>query len=524
MARVLVTEKIASSGLDALRAAGYEVDVALALSPDELLNRIGGAHAIIIRSATQVTAEVIEAGRDLVVIGRAGIGLDNVDVDAATRQGVMVVNAPQSNVVSAAEHTIALLLAQARNIPQAHAALRDGRWERSHWQGVELAEKTLGIVGFGRIGKLVAERARGLQMRVIAADPFVSAEVVRQSGAELVLLKDLMAESDFVTVHLPKNAETTGLIDRSLLSLAKPTMRLINVARGGIVDEHDLAECLKDGIIAGAALDVFAAEPILESPLFGLDSVVVTPHLGASTHEAQHKAGTGIVEMVKLALAGEVVPWAVNLSATEVSETVRPFVPLAETLGRIFGSFIERAPSTLTVACEGEIASDDTRIIGLAVTKGILARTRDEPVSYVNAPQLAHQQGMSLAMTATTASDNYVNLIRVSDGESHSVAGTLVGRSGEFRVVEINGHGIDMPSADHLVVITNDNRPGVIGRVGTVLGEAGINIDDMDVGRLNTNGSDTAMMVLSTSDPVADETAAALAQAPGVLSVNVIES
>src|SRR5690606_14054582 len=337
-ARVLVSEKIADGGLDALRAAGHEVDVQLGLSPDDLVTAVKGAHALIIRSATTVTAEVLDEGSELVVVGRAGIGLDNVDVEAATARGVMVVNAPQSNIISAAEHTLALLLAQARNVPQAHAALVAGRWERSKWEGVELADKTLGIVGLGRIGKLVADRAKAFQMRLVAYDPFVAPDRARQMGVEVLPLDQVVAESDFLTIHLPKTKETAGLIDRDLLLKAKPSLRVINVARGGIVVEDDLAECIRDGVIAGAALDVFDSEPCTESPLFELPQVVVTPHLGASTREAQDKAGDAIADMVQLALAGDFVPWAVNVDAAEANETIRPFLPLAETLGRLYGS------------------------------------------------------------------------------------------------------------------------------------------------------------------------------------------
>ncbi len=343
MARILVTEEIADGGLDRLRAAGHDVDVRLDLSPADLLEVIPGASALIIRSATDVTDAVLAAGSDLMVVGRAGIGLDNVDVEAATRRGVMVVNAPQSNIVSAAEHTMALLLASARNVPQAHAALVDGRWERSRWEGVELADKTLGVVGLGRIGKLVADRAKGFGMRLVAYDPFVSEERAKKMGVELLGLDQVITESDFLTVHLPKTPETIGLINRDLLLKAKPSLRVINVARGGIVHEGDLAECLRDGVIAGAALDVFSSEPMTDSPLFQLDSVVVTPHLGASTREAQDKAGDTIASMVELALAGEFVPFAVNVNAAEANETIRPFLPLAERLGAMFVSLVGRA-------------------------------------------------------------------------------------------------------------------------------------------------------------------------------------
>ncbi|MDA8341502.1 MAG: hydroxyacid dehydrogenase, partial [Actinomycetota bacterium] len=332
MPRVLVTEKLAQRGLDLLAEAGHEVDIRLGLSPEELVEAVAGAHALVIRSATTVTAEVLAAAGDLVVVGRAGIGLDNVDVEAATARGVMVVNAPQSNILSAAEQAMALLLAQARNIPQAHAALVAGKWERSRWEGVELHGKTLGVIGLGRVGALVAQRALAFGMRLVAYDPYVSAERARHMGVELMALDDLMAQSDFVTVHLPKNAETLGLIGADLLAKAKPGLRIVNTARGGIVDEEALAAAIRSGTVQGAGLDVFATEPTTESPLFSLPSVVVTPHLGASTVEAQDKAGVTIAEQVILALDGDFVPYAVNVAATDVSETVRPFMGLAEQL------------------------------------------------------------------------------------------------------------------------------------------------------------------------------------------------
>ena len=387
MARILVTEEIAEGGLERLRAAGHEVEVRLDLSPEQLLTALEGTNALIIRSATNVTDDVLAAGRDLVVVGRAGIGLDNVDVDAATRRGVMVVNAPESNIVSAAEHTMALLLAQARNVPQAHSALVAGRWERSKWEGVELADKTLGIIGLGRIGKLVADRARAFGLRLIAFDPFVSADRAHQLGVELLPLDQVVMESDFLTIHLPKTPETTGLIGRDLLVKAKPTLRIINVARGGIIDEAALAAAVRDGVIAGAALDVFDAEPTTESPLFGLESVVVTPHLGASTREAQDKAGDTIADMVQMALAGDFVPFAVNLAVAEVHDNLRPFLPLAERLGRLFGSLVAELPSTVEIAVEGDIGGYDTRIVGLSVLKGLFGGVSDDPVTYVNAPQ-----------------------------------------------------------------------------------------------------------------------------------------
>lgn len=313
--RILVAEKIADSGLEQLRAAGHEVDVQIGLSPEELLGAVAGAHALIIRSATTATAEVIAAGADLIVIGRAGVGLDNVDIDAATAAGVLVCNAPTSNIVSAAEQTMALILASARNTPQAHAALVQGKWERSSWKGVELQEKTLGVVGFGQIGRLVAKRAAAFDMRIVAYDPFITAEAAAEAGAELMELDDLVGQADFITLHVAKTPETMGLINAELLAKAKPSLRVINVARGGIVNEADLAEAVANGTIAGAALDVFENEPMTESPLFDVPQIVVTPHLGASTVEAQNRAGDQIAEQVGLALAGERPPFAVNADA-----------------------------------------------------------------------------------------------------------------------------------------------------------------------------------------------------------------
>ena len=396
MPRILVTEKIAETGLERLRAAGHQVDVRDGLSGGELLDAIRGAHALVVRSATQVTADVLAAGVGLVVVGRAGIGLDNIDVAAATRQGVMVVNAPQSNVLSAAEHTMALILAQARNIPQAHAALTAGRWERPQWEGVELADKTLGIIGLGRIGKLVALRAAAFGMRLIGHDPYVSPDRARQLNVELCSLDDLVARADFLTIHVAKTPETTGLIGATLLARANPELRVINVARGGIVDEQALADAIREGRIAGAAIDVFDKEPTTASPLFDLPSVVVTPHLGASTHEAQDKAGVTIAEQVLLALAGDFVPFAVNIDAAEVAETVRPFLPLAEQLGGIFSALSNSLPKRIDVEFRGDIGGYDNKLPLLATIKGMLAQVSDEPISYVNALALAKDRDLEV--------------------------------------------------------------------------------------------------------------------------------
>ncbi|MBA2438714.1 MAG: phosphoglycerate dehydrogenase, partial [Acidimicrobiia bacterium] len=452
MARVLVTEKLAPAGLERLAAAGHEVDERLGLSPEQLVQTLPGAAALIVRSATDVTAEALAAGDDLVVVGRAGIGLDNVDVAAATRRGVMVVNAPQSNVLSAAEHAMALLLSQARNIPQASAALRSGSWERSRWEGVELHGKTLGVIGLGRIGTLVAQRAAAFGMRLVAHDPYVSAERARQLGIELLDLVDLVSRADFVTIHVARTPETMGLLDKDLLSQAKPGLRVVNTARGGIVDEEALAWAIGEGLVGGAALDVFATEPTTSSPLFGLDSVVVTPHLGASTAEAQDKAGVTIAEQVILALAGDFVPFAVNVSAGEASETVRPFLPLAERLGSLFARLNEGVPQILEVTYQGQLADYDTRILTLAVLKGVFSGVVHEPVSYVNAPQLAEERGIEVRETTTSSVQDFVNLITLRGGD-HALGGTLAGLRGEPRIVMVDDHSVEVPPAQNMLVL-----------------------------------------------------------------------
>ena len=520
--RVLVSEPLAERGLDAMRAAGLDVDVQTGLSAAELLTAVKGAQALVIRSATQVTADVLGAADELVVVGRAGIGLDNVDVAEATRRGVMVVNAPQSNILSAAEHTLALLLAQSRNVPQANADLKAGAWNRSKWEGVELHGKTLGIVGLGRVGVLVAQRAYAFGMRLVAYDPFVSAERARQLGVQLVpTVSDLVAISDFVSIHATKTPDTIGLINAGVLAHAKPGMRLINAGRGGIVDEAALAAAIADGRMGGAAIDTFATEPTTASPLFVLDNVVVTPHLGASTAEAQDKAGETIAEQVILALRGDFVPFAVNVAATEASESVRPFLPLAERVGRLFTGLAGGAPATLEIEYEGEIADYDCRVLTLSVLKGVLAPVMEEPVSFVNAPQIAEQRGLAFRETKASDARDYVNLIVVRGDQGTHVAATLFGKQQVPRIVGIDGHSVDLPPARNMLVVHNDDSPGIIGRVGTVLGEAGINISNMDVGQ--SPRGEAALMVIATDAPVPAEVVERVARQEGVQSARAIE-
>jgi D-3-phosphoglycerate dehydrogenase / 2-oxoglutarate reductase len=521
MARILVTETIADKGLEQLRKAGHTVDVQEGLSPAELLVAIKGAHALIIRSATKVIAEVLEAADELIVVGRAGIGLDNVDVPAATRKGVMVVNAPQSNVISAAEQAMALLLATARNVPQAHAALKNGKWERAKWEGVELYGKTVGIVGLGRVGAIVAKQCAGFGMRVIAFDPFITAERAEAMGAELLSLEDVMRTSDFISVHLPKTKETSGIIGAAMFALAKQDLRIINTSRGGIVDEGALFDAITSGQIAGAGLDVFVEEPCTDSPLFSLPSVVVTPHLGASTREAQDKAGDTIAEMVQLALANEFVPFAVNVDAAEAAATVRPYLPLAERMGRLIAGLCGGTPATLEVTIAGQIADYDSRLLRLSVLKGLLGFDNPIPVTFVNAPQIAEERGLTLTRVKTSQSEDYRNKITLRSSCGHSIAGTLAGLRGEPRIVMVDDHAVEVPPSRHLLVIRNDDRPGMIGVVGTTLAKHNVNISNMALGKA-PNGS-AALMVLDTEGAVPSACIEELRASAGITGVNPID-
>jgi D-3-phosphoglycerate dehydrogenase len=505
--RVLVTESLSEAGLELLRR-DFQVDLRPELASGGLVEAIAPYDALVVRSQTKVDADVIAAGENLKVVARAGIGLDNVDVEAATRRGVMVVNAPQSNIVSAAEHTVALLLAQARNIPLANRDLKAGRWERSAFKGVELQGKTLGVVGLGRVGALVAGRCAAFGMRIIAFDPYVPKERAKEIGIELMpTLEALLVQADFITIHLPRTPDTEGLIGARELALVKEGARLVNTARGGIVDEQALAKALEEGQVAGAALDVFAIEPTTESPLFAFDQVVVTPHLGASTAEAQDKAGASVAEMVRLALSGEFVPHAVNVSAgAEVAESVKPFLPLAHKLGALLTGLAQGAVRGVEAQYLGRIADSDTRVLTLSIVKGVLSGVVHEPVSFVNAPIIAGERGIGISEMRSSVSSDYVNLIHVTadtDGGPVSVAGTLVGKRNAQRVMQVNGYDIEMAPSRYMLFFTYDDRPGIIGKIGTILGDAEINIATMDVGRPTRGG--TALMGLTLDSPVPSE-------------------
>ncbi len=522
MGRVLVTEKLAETGLELLRSAGHTVDVQLGLSPAELQEAIVGADGLIIRSATQVDADLLAAADRLTVVGRAGVGLDNVDTAAATERGVIVANAPTSNSISAAEHTMAMILASARNVPQAHSALKVGRWERADWKGVELNEKTLAIIGLGNIGGLVAQRARAFGMRLVGHDPFVSDERAGELGVELMELDDLMAEADFLTLHLARTPETVDLINAERLALAKPNLRVVNVARGGIINEDDLAAAIRRGQVAGAAIDVFDSEPKTESPLFALDQVVVTPHLGASTSEAQDRAGITIAEQVQHALAGDFVPFAVNVRARGVSEAVRPFLPVAEQIGARFVRLLGRTPGAVDVVFAGEIGGYDCRMAELAITKGLMSQIVDVPVSYVNAEELAEEAGVKIEFrTSTKSPSGFVSGVKI-EGEAHSMAGTILVPSGEMRIISVDDITVDIPPADNLTLVANTDQPGMIALVAAALGDASINIDDMHIGR--APGADLALMVIATDKPIPVELRESIAGNEGITSVRSLSA
>jgi D-3-phosphoglycerate dehydrogenase len=505
--KVVVAEKIAQAGIDRI-AESCDVDVAVGVDREELLRRVADADALIVRSATQVDAELIGAAPKLKVVGRAGIGVDNIDLDAATAAGVLVVNAPTANAVSAAEHALALLLSQARRVAEADRVTRGGVWDRKRFQGVELHGKTLGVIGLGRIGTLVAQRALAFGMHLVAFDPYVSDDRARRLGVDLVSdLDDLLAVADFITVHLPKTRETEGLLGREQFTKVKPGVRVINASRGGIVDEEALIEALREGSVAGAGIDVFANEPLTESPLFDMDQVVLTPHLGASTQEAQDKAGTDVAASVVEALAGELVTTAVNIDlGRDVPDDVLPFLPLAERLGATFVSLAGGLPKRLTVQVEGRLAEFACRPIALAALRGALQTVSDAPVSYVNAPLLAERHGVTVAEASTPEIDDYVSVVRISGvvgGSEFAVAGALVGRKGPV-LVEALGHEVELPFSEHMLVLLNEDVPGVIGRVGTYLGEIEANIANMVVGRSRVTG-ESAMMGLNLDRALTDE-------------------
>jgi D-3-phosphoglycerate dehydrogenase len=501
---VLVAEELSPAAIAQLEPR-FEVRHTDGADRAALLAALADAEAVIIRSATRIDAEALAHAPKLRVVARAGVGLDNVDVEAATEAGVMVVNAPTSNIVSAAEHAIALLLAVARNVPQAAASLRAGEWNRPAFTGVELSGKVAGVLGLGRIGALVAQRLEAFGMHVIAYDPYVPASRAAQLRVRLAGLDELLTGSDFITVHLPKNPETAGLLGDRELRLVKPSVRIVNAARGGIVDEHALALALKEGRVAGVGIDVFAAEPPAGSPLLGFPNVVATPHLGASTHEAQEKAGIQVAKSVQLALAGEFVPDAVNVQSGVVDEDVRPGLPLAEKLGRIFTALAGGVAAGLEVEVRGEIAARDVRVLQLAALKGVFTHVVEDSVTFVNAPLLARQRGVEVSLATHAESPDWRNLVTIRGmlpgGQSVSVSGTLTGQRQVEKLVEVNGFEMEIGLAEHMVFLTYTDRPGIVGVVGQILGGEGINIAGMQVARDARGGHALIVLTVDSALP-----------------------
>jgi D-3-phosphoglycerate dehydrogenase len=509
---VLIAEELSPATVQAL---GPEFDIRHCNGADrsQLLDAIREADALLVRSATTVDAEALAAAKRLKVVARAGVGLDNIDVDQATQTGVMVVNAPTSNIVSAAELAVGLLLAAARNIGLANAALKSGEWKRSKYTGTELYEKSVGILGLGKIGVLVTQRLSAFGMRVLAYDPYVQPGRAAQLGVRLGGLDELLRTSDFITVHLPKTPETVGLIGAEQLAACKPSAILVNAARGGIVDEDALYVALKEGRLGGAGLDVFTTEPCTDSPLFELDNVVVTPHLGASTDEAQEKAGIAVARSVRLALSGELVPDAVNVQGGAIAEDVRPGIALTEKLGRIFSAIAGEVAQQLDVEVRGEIADHDVKVLELAALKGVFRDVVEETVSYVNAPLVAAERGLAVRLVTDPESPDHRNLVTLrgtlADGSQVSISGTLIGIHQRERLVEINGYDVDLEPSAHLAFFTYQDRPGMVGAVGRILGDAQINIGGMQVARDHAGGH--ALVALMVDSAITGSVLAAIA-------------
>jgi D-3-phosphoglycerate dehydrogenase len=506
---VLIAEELSSATLDAL-GPDFEVRNCDGANRAELLAALGaGVDAVLIRSATKMDAEAIAAAKGLKVIARAGVGLDNVDIPAATAAGVMVVNAPTSNIVSAAELAISLLLASARFISPAHAALKAGKWARSKYTGAELFEKTLGVVGFGRIGQLVAHRMQAFGMNVVAYDPYLQPAKAAQLGVELVELDDLLKRSDFITIHLPKTKETANLIGVEALKKVKKEVRIINAARGGVLDEAALYDAITEGRVAGAGLDVYVTEPCTDSPLFQLDQVVATPHLGASTDEAQERAGIAVAVSVRKALAGELVPDAVNVKGGAIHDEIRPSLPLVEKMAQIATAIAGETPVSMDITVKGDISGHDSSILAISALKGALVASGCEDVTYVNAPGLAAERGVSSSVTTTPESHEYRSMISLhaalSNGKSIKVDGTLMGIRKTEKVIAIDNFDLDLPPTDNLLFLRYADKPGVVGTVGNALGTAKINIAGMQVARESAGGS--ALMAITVDSPVSDAVA-----------------
>ncbi|MDO4927744.1 MAG: phosphoglycerate dehydrogenase [Corynebacterium sp.] len=503
---VLIADKLSQSTVDAL---GDAVEVRWVDGPNrpELLAAVGEADALLVRSATTVDREVLEAAPNLIIIGRAGVGLDNVDIAAATERGVMVANAPTSNIHSACEHAISLLLSAARQIPAADKTLRGHEWKRSSFSGVEIFGKTVGIVGFGHIGQLFAQRLAAFETNIIAYDPYANPARAAQLGVQLVELEDLVAQADFVTIHLPKTPETAGMFDAELLAKCKKGQIIINAARGGLVDEQALAEAIRSGHIRGAGFDVYSSEPCTDSPLYELEEVVVTPHLGASTIEAQDRAGTDVADSVLKALNGEFVADAVNVSGGRVGEEVALWLDLTRKLGLVAGALLQEAPVAIEVEARGELSTENVDVLGLAALRGLFSGILTEPVTFVNAPSLAEERGVKLEVNTVSQARSHRSAVVVrviaSDGNSVSVIGTLAGLERVEKIVRINERGLDLRAEGINLFFQYTDTPGALGKVGAALGEAGINIDAAALSQ-DLDG-DKATFILRVNQPVGEE-------------------
>ncbi len=522
---VLIAEKLAPSVIDAL-GDGVEVRHVDGTDRPALLDAVNGADALLVRSATQVDAEVLGATNTLKVVARAGVGLDNVEVPAATARGVMVVNAPTSNIVSAAEHAVALLLSAARQIPAADATLRQHTWKRSSFNGVEISGKTIGVVGLGKIGQLFAQRIAAFGTTLIAYDPYVSAARAAQLGIELVSLEELLQRADAFSVHLPKTPETKGLIGAAQLASTKRGVIIVNAARGGLVDEQALADAVRSGQVAAAGIDVYASEPCTDSPLFELPQVVVTPHLGASTVEAQDRAGTDVARSVKLALAGDFVPDAVNVQAGGVvGEEVGPWLELVRKLGVLLGAVAGALPASITVDVRGELASEEVTVLQLAALRGVFSAVVEDQVTFVNAPAMAEERGVGVELTKASESPNHRSVVTLraalADGSAATVAGTLSGPQLVQKVVEINGRHFDLRAQGTTLLLSYKDRPGVMGRVGTMLGESEVNIEAAQISQAADGKG--AMMMLRVDRPVAENVLEPIGAAVGASTIQLVD-
>jgi D-3-phosphoglycerate dehydrogenase / 2-oxoglutarate reductase len=521
---VLIADKLAESTVAAL---GDQVEVRWVDGPDrpKLLAAVPDADALLVRSATTVDAEVLAAAPKLKIVARAGVGLDNVDVAAATERGVLVVNAPTSNIHSAAEHAIALMLSAARQIPAADTTLRERTWKRSSFSGTELFGKTVGVVGLGRIGQLVAARLAAFGTDVVAYDPYVPSARAAQLGIELLTLDEVLARADFISVHLPKTPETAGLIGKDALAKTKPGVIIVNAARGGLIDEQALADAINSGHVRGAGLDVFATEPCTDSPLFELPQVVVTPHLGASTEEAQDRAGTDVAASVRLALAGEFVPDAVNVGGGVVGEEVAPWLDLVSKLGVLVGALSADPPVSLSVHVYGELASEDVEILRLSALRGLFSAVVDEPVTFVNAPGLAQARGVSADLTTSSESPNHRSVVDVravhSDGSTINVAGALSGPQLVEKIVQINGRNFDLRASGVNLLINYSDQPGALGKIGTLLGGAQVNIEAAQLSQ-DADGEGATIMLRLDRD-VPDDVRAAITDAVGATMLKVVD-